>query len=78
MNLLLQGDCKGAGREHGRLLEIFKVLFIMSNPIPVKYAVSRVGFQVGTPRLPLVPIDKATAAEVDQVVAQYSVDLKVR
>ncbi|MBU0581053.1 MAG: 4-hydroxy-tetrahydrodipicolinate synthase [Candidatus Margulisbacteria bacterium] len=36
------------------LAEIFKILFITTNPSPVKYATSLLGFKVGKPRLPLV------------------------
>ena len=38
MALLLEGDVEGAAAEHRRLLALFKVLFVVSNPIPVKYS----------------------------------------
>lgn len=53
------GDVKKATEIHLRLLPIFKVLFITSNPSPVKYALELIGQPVGKPRLPLVePTDK--------------------
>ena len=55
MGYLLEGDVENAAAEHRRLLPLFKVLFVMSNPIPVKYSLNQVGFNVGQPRLPLVP-----------------------
>ncbi len=53
---LLNGDLKEAERENERLEELFKVLFITSNPSPVKAALTCLGFLVGNPRLPLVPV----------------------
>ena len=58
MGLLLEGDVEKAGSEHRRLLELFKVLFVVSNPIPVKHSLNFVGFNVGNPRLPLIPADE--------------------
>ena len=77
MGLLLEGDVEQAAAEHRRLLPLFKVLFIESNPIPVKYGVNRAGFDVGQPRLPLVPASENAAAQIDAVMAQYHVDLPV-
>jgi 4-hydroxy-tetrahydrodipicolinate synthase len=76
MGMILEGDIEKAAAEHRRLLELFKILFIVSNPIPVKYAVGKVGFNVGKPRLPLVPPDAATAARIDTVLSRYDIDLK--
>ena len=77
MGLLLEGDVEGAASEHRRLLPLFKVLFIVSNPIPLKYSLNKVGFDVGSPRLPLVPADEKAAAEIDNVLAGYDIDLPV-
>jgi 4-hydroxy-tetrahydrodipicolinate synthase len=75
MGLLLEGDVERAGAEHRRLLELFKVLFVVSNPIPVKHSLNRIGFDVGNPRLPLVPADEKSAAAIDAVLDRYEVDL---
>ena len=77
MGMILEGDIESAAAEHRRLLEMFKILFIVSNPIPVKYSVGKAGFDVGEPRLPLVPPDVATAAKIDAVVSRYNIDLPV-
>ena len=77
MGLLLEGDIEKASAEHHRLLPIFKVMFAVSNPIPVKYSLNQAGFDVGNPRLPLVPPDETTAAQIDQVVTHYEIDLPV-
>ena len=77
MGLILEGDIEGAAAEHHRLMDIFKGLFIVSNPIPVKYSVNQAGMKVGTPRLPLVAPDDATAVQIDDILARYEIDLPV-
>ncbi len=75
MGLTLEGDLERAAAEHRRLLPIFQGLFVLANPIPVKYAVNRAGFNVGEPRLPLITPDPDTAAVLDKLMANYHVDL---
>ncbi|MEK7777370.1 MAG: 4-hydroxy-tetrahydrodipicolinate synthase [Chloroflexota bacterium] len=77
MQMLLDGSLEGAAAEHHRLLPMSKGLFIVSNPIPVKYCVNLVGFDVGKPRLPLNEPDEKTAAFLKGLVAQYQIDLPV-
>ena len=77
MGLLLEGDVEKAAAEHRRLHALFKVLFVVSNPIPVKYSLNKVGFNVGNPRLPLVPADDKSAAQIDEVLKHYEVDIPV-
>jgi len=77
MGLVLEGDIEKAAAEHHRLMPIFKVMFLASNPIPVKYAVNQAGFNAGSPRLPLIVPDAQTAARIDEVVARYEIDLPV-
>ena len=40
------------------LLPLFSALFVESNPIPIKFAMGRLGFGNGTPRLPLTPLSE--------------------
>ena len=77
MGLLLEGDVERAGAEHRRMLPMFKVLFVESNPIPVKYGLNQAGFNVGMPRLPLVPASDQAAAQIDAVMSQYNIDIPV-
>ena len=77
MGMLLEGDVERAAAEHRRLHPLFKMLFIVSNPIPLKYSLNKVGFNVGDPRLPLVPPDDRSAAQIDDVLKRYEVDLPV-
>ncbi len=77
MGLLLEGDVEGAAAEHRRLLPLFKVLFLVSNPIPVRHSLNQVGFNVGQSRLPLVPLDAKSAAQVEEVLQRYDIDVPV-
>ena len=77
MGYLLEGDVEKAAAEHRRLLPLFKVMFIVSNPIPIKHALNHIGFNVGNPRLPLVPLDPTSAAKVGEVMNKYTMDVPV-
>ncbi|MBI4337258.1 MAG: 4-hydroxy-tetrahydrodipicolinate synthase [Chloroflexi bacterium] len=77
MGALLEGNVERAAALHHRLHPLFKVLFVVANPIPVKYSLNKVGFPAGTPRLPLVPPDEKSAAQIDRVLAGYTIDLPV-
>ncbi len=50
-----QGQSQEAIAIHQKLLPLFKVLFLTTNPIPVKAALELKGWIVGSPRLPLTP-----------------------
>lgn len=60
------GDVRQAQTLHFRLWPLFKVLFITTNPVPVKAALALSGFDVGGLRLPLV---EATAKEREAIGA---------
>jgi 4-hydroxy-tetrahydrodipicolinate synthase len=62
----LAGRVAEALRLHRRLWPLFKVLFITTNPVPVKAAMRLVGFDCGRVRLPLVD---ATPKEEEQIRA---------
>jgi 4-hydroxy-tetrahydrodipicolinate synthase len=58
------GDVAAAAELHARLLPLFRGLFVTSNPIPVKAALQHIGVDVGSVRLPLVPLDEARRARL--------------
>ena len=66
MTLFANGNVKEAKTLSAKLDPLFQVLFITTNPVPVKAAMALKGFQVGTPRLPLV---QATSEEIDKIQA---------
>ncbi len=59
------GDTAGALAVHLRLLQLFKAIFVTVNPVPVKYALNRMGIPVGGVRPPLVEVTEKEAAVVD-------------
>ncbi len=62
----LRGDRAGATQIDQRLVALHRNLFVESNPIPVKWAVSRMGLMGGTLRLPLTEL----SPEYHAVVAE--------
>jgi len=73
----VSGQVAEAAAIHRRLLPLVDALFIISNPIPVKYAVNQVGFRVGKTRLPLTEPDEKTAAIIRGALKNYTIDLPV-
>ena len=73
----VSGRIDEAAAIHHRLLPLVNALFIISSPIPVKYAVNQVGFRVGKPRLPLCEPDEKTAAIIRDTLKNYKIDLPV-
>jgi len=60
------GDLQAARRLQYRYLDLMNLNFIESNPIPVKYAVSRLGLIEEVYRLPLCPMGDANKRKMDQ------------
>ena len=71
------GKTDRAAEIHRHLLPLVDALFIVSNPIPVKYAVNYAGFNVGKPRLPLTGPDEKTAAFIKATLKDYKIDLSL-
>ncbi len=74
---LADGRTAEAATIHHRLAPLVDVLFIESNPIPVKYAVQRAGLDVGSCRLPLLPPSDAARTAIDTELARHEIDLAV-
>ncbi|HBI26245.1 MAG TPA: 4-hydroxy-tetrahydrodipicolinate synthase [Peptococcaceae bacterium] len=64
LTFFVTGKVKAARELHLKLFPLYKVLFITTNPVPVKAAVELIGINVGAPRLPLV---RATEEEVEAI-----------
>ena len=61
----LAGDARRAMELQFRLLPLHRQLFVEANPIPVKWAVARMGLCGGTLRLPMTPLTPAHEAVVE-------------
>jgi len=71
------GKMEEAAAIHRHLLPLVNALFILSNPIPIKYALNHTGFRVGKPRLPLTEPDEKSATLIKDTLKDYHIDLAV-
>lgn len=69
------GNMEKAAQIHRDLIPLFNALFVVANPIPVKYALNHVGFRVGKPRMPLCEPDEKSAAQIEATLKRYRIDL---
>lgn len=67
-DLALAGKFSEAQQIDDQLRPLHEILFVEANPIPVKYAVSKMGYTHNALRLPLVPLDDSHHQLVDQAV----------
>ena len=66
MQAYSEGRVKDAADINKVMVPLAKAMFVESNPIPVKAAVTKVtGIEAGAPRLPLTPISAAAEAKLD-------------
>jgi len=56
VDLYLKGDHVGALKLHEELLPLSQIVFIESNPVPVKVCMADMGLAAGPVRLPLAPM----------------------
>jgi 4-hydroxy-tetrahydrodipicolinate synthase len=68
-----RGDARAAMRIHERLFPVFRILFIETNPVPVKAALAMRGEIVEEYRLPLVPMTKENRAILQKTLLQHKV-----
>lgn len=66
MQAYSEGRVKDAADLNKVMVPLAKAMFIESNPIPIKAAVTKVtGIEAGAPRLPLTPISAVAEAKLD-------------
>ncbi|PZP94050.1 MAG: 4-hydroxy-tetrahydrodipicolinate synthase [Variovorax paradoxus] len=61
----IAGDARGAMEIQRKLLPVHKHLFVEANPIPLKWAMARMGLCGGTMRLPMTPLAQNNEAVVE-------------
>ncbi|KGG13682.1 MULTISPECIES: 4-hydroxy-tetrahydrodipicolinate synthase [Prochlorococcus] len=64
----LFGNVEIALGYHEQLQPIFQALFATTNPIPVKAALELIGWPVGPPRSPLVPLKKQMKEDLMDII----------
>jgi 4-hydroxy-tetrahydrodipicolinate synthase len=62
---------------HRKLLPLVNALFVVANPMPIKYALNHLGFPVGKPRLPLIEPDEKSKAFIEETLKRFKIDLPV-
>jgi len=77
VDLILSDKVAEAAAIHRSLVPLVNAMFSVPSPAPIKYALNHLGFRVGKPRLPLVEVDKAAAAKIEETLKKYKMDLKV-
>ena len=77
MQAFLRGEVGEAAAIHRHLLPLVNALFIIPNPMPVKYALNHLGFPVGKPRLPLTEPDEKSAEIIQATLKNYQIDLPI-
>lgn len=78
MDYTLKGNLSEAAKIHHSHVQIIKAMFIIANPMPVKYALNYLGFKVGKPRLPLTEPDAKSRAFIEATLKAYPIDLPIK
>jgi 4-hydroxy-tetrahydrodipicolinate synthase len=68
VHAFLEGDIRASRELQLRYLPLAGALFREPNPMPVKAGVEMLGFAVGEPRLPLMPVSDAVRREVREMM----------
>lgn len=71
MNAWSAGDIPGARALHSELLEINNMLFIETNPIPVKTALALMGMVREEFKLPLCPMSEGPRKKLEDTLKKY-------
>lgn len=71
IQLFHQGEHAKAAKIHQQILPVIKALFQHPNPVVVKYALSKIGLEVGSLRLPLVEMNEEEKLDYDRVWGKF-------
>lgn len=66
-----EGNVDKARKIHRELYPLFKILFLTTNPVPVKTALKLIGYPVGDVKLPLVPLNSSELGRLKGVLRDY-------
>ena len=72
MTAYSEGRVADAAELNKKMVPLAKAMFMESNPIPIKAAVTKVtGIDAGAPRLPLTPIRSGDEEKLDAILKEY-------
>jgi 4-hydroxy-tetrahydrodipicolinate synthase len=78
MDAFFAGQIAEAARLHRSFIPLVSAMFLVGNPMPIKYALNYLGFRVGKPRLPLVEPDAKTKSIIEATLKDYKIDLPIK
>jgi 4-hydroxy-tetrahydrodipicolinate synthase len=78
MDDLQAGKIAEAARLHRSFIPLVNTMFMVGNPMPIKYALNYLCFRVGKPRLPLIEPDEKVRAAVEAILKKYKIDLPIK
>ena len=67
----LDGQVKEACKMQLEVLDLIDSLFSEVNPIPVKHALNLMGYNYGTPRLPLIELSDSNKEKMKQIMKKH-------
>lgn len=67
----LTGNWQKATASQVYAIPLINAIFSEVNPIPIKYAVNKIGFDCGKPRLPLVELSDAGKEKIDFLMKNW-------
>lgn len=67
-DLAMDGDHAACLRLHDQLMPLHELMFIEANPIPVKWAMSKMGLIGGEVRLPLTPLSEVHHQSLEKIL----------
>lgn len=73
VNLIFENKIKEAELINTKLTPLFKILFIETNPIPVKYAASQMGLCKNIYRLPMCEIEETHGNQVQKILKEMNI-----
>ncbi len=68
----LSGNWQKACASQLYAIPLINSLFSEVNPIPIKYAMNKIGFNCGIPRLPLIELSKKNKEKLDIAIENFS------
>lgn len=67
----LRGDIERAKQLHYKLFDLFKAMFVETNPLPIKTAMARLGMIEKEWRLPLEAMEKENEEKLERALSSY-------
>ena len=66
-----KGEVKKAGKMQVNMVELSNILFVETNPIPVKKACNHLGFCENELRLPLIPMTDQNSKKLIEIMEEF-------